>query len=115
MLDLEAYPDEDTCYKMNKSAMVKWIQDFVNTYHSKTGRYPMIYTNPSWWEQCTGDSTVFSKTCPLVLASWASAPGPIPGGWPYQTIWQNNDHYAFGGDSDLFNGDLTQLKTFAKG
>ena len=26
--------------------MVTWVQDFVNTYYSKTGRYPMIYIIP---------------------------------------------------------------------
>ena len=95
--------------------MVSWIQDFVNTYHARTGRYPMIYTNPDWWTTCTGNSHTFSTTCPLVLARWASTPGTIPGGWPFQTIWQNSDKYTYGGDSDIFNGDMTRLKVLATG
>jgi hypothetical protein len=27
-----------TCYGLSQSAMVNWIRDFSNTYHSRTGR-----------------------------------------------------------------------------
>ena len=75
----------------------------------------MIYTTNDWWVTCTGGSTAFSTTCPLVLARYSTSPGTVPGGWPYQTIWQNSDSYPYGGDSDIFNGDLTQLKRLATG
>jgi len=114
MLDLEATVG-DKCYNMVPSAIVSWIQDFVNTYRGNTGRYPLIYTDPDWWDQCTGNSAAFSTTCPLVLAARPSLPPTIPGGWPFQTIWQNTDTYYYGGDSDLFNGDLTQLMKLATG
>jgi GH25 family lysozyme M1 (1,4-beta-N-acetylmuramidase) len=115
MLDIEYKPQStDTCYSLSKSAMVAWVQDFVNTYHSQTGRYPMIYTTNGWWNECTGNSAAFSTTCPLVLANPNGSPGTIPGGWPFQTIWQNGA-YSYGGDSDIFNGDLTQLKKLATG
>lgn len=115
MLDIEYNPNGATCYGLSASAMVSWIQSFVNTYHTKTGRYPMIYTTNDWWSQCTGDSTAFSSTCPLVLARYGSTVGTIPGGWPYQTIWQNADSYTYGGDSDIFNGALANLKKLATG
>lgn len=38
MIDLEA-----GCSGLSTGQMVTFIRDFVNTYHSKTGRYPMIY------------------------------------------------------------------------
>lgn len=44
MLDIEYAPSGDKCYGLSASAMVAWIQDFVDTYHSKTKRYPIIYT-----------------------------------------------------------------------
>ncbi|KAH0545500.1 hypothetical protein GP486_008444 [Trichoglossum hirsutum] len=116
MLDIEYNPyGDNTCYGLSSQAMVSWIQDFVNTYHGKTGRYPMIYSTADWWTSCTGNSNAFSSTCPLVLARFGSSPGNIPGGWPYQTIWQNADSYTYGGDSDFFNGDMTQLKKMATG
>nr|QNJ46238.1 GH25 muramidase [Hamigera paravellanea] len=115
MLDLEYNPSGATCYGLSDAAMVAWIQDFVDTYHARTGRYPMIYTTADWWNTCTGNSSKFSQTCPLVLARYASSVGTVPGGWGYQTIWQNSDSYAYGGDSDIFNGDETQLKKLASG
>jgi hypothetical protein len=110
MLDLE-----DGCAGLSQSEMVAWIKDFVDTYHGKTSRYPILYTNRSWWQTCTGDSMAFRDTCPLDFASWNSSPGAIPGGWPYQTFWQYNDHCRWGGDSDEFNGSMDRLKVLAKG
>jgi len=114
MLDLESESDGE-CWGLSASAMVSWISSFSSTYHSSTGRYPMLYTNPSWWETCTGNSGAFVSNNPLVLADYNSAIGTIPGGWPYQTIWQFSDSYAYGGDSDTFNGDQAALVKLATG
>ena len=115
MLDIEYAPSGNTCYGLSASAMVSWISDFVNTYHSSTGRWPMIYSTNDWWSTCTGNSKAFSSNSPLVLARYGSSPGTIPGGWPFQTIWQNSDAYKYGGDSDVFNGALENLKKLATG
>jgi hypothetical protein len=115
MVDLESENGHPTCWGLSASAMVAWIKDFSDTYHGKTGRYPMLYFNPSWWKECTGDSKAFSKTNPLVLAHYSSSVGPIPGGWPFQTIWQYDDHYKYGGDSDKFNGEENSLRKLATG
>jgi GH25 family lysozyme M1 (1,4-beta-N-acetylmuramidase) len=115
MLDIEYNPSGATCYGLSQSAMVAWVKDFSDTYYAKTKRYPMIYSTADWWNQCTGNSAAFHTTSPLVLARYGSSPGTIPGDWPFQTIWQNADSYAYGGDSDIFNGDLTQLKKIATG
>ncbi|OBT51278.1 hypothetical protein VE04_07260 [Pseudogymnoascus sp. 24MN13] len=115
MLDIEYNPSGATCDGLSTGSMVAWIHDFVNTYHTKTGVYPMIYTTTDFWTQCTGNSAAFASTCPLVLARYASSPGTMPAGWTYQTIWQNSDAYAYGGDSDVFNGSLDQLKKIALG
>jgi GH25 family lysozyme M1 (1,4-beta-N-acetylmuramidase) len=115
MLDIEYNPSGATCYGLSQPAMVSWIQDFVNTYHAHTTRYPLIYTTNDWWTTCTGNSNAFSATCPLVLARYSTAVGTIPGGWPFQTIWQYSDAYAYGGDADAFNGSPTQLTKLATG
>ncbi|KAJ6105121.1 hypothetical protein N7523_010195 [Penicillium sp. IBT 18751x] len=115
MLDIEYNPSGSTCYGMSEAAMISWVQDFGETYNSKTGRYPMIYTTADWWNTCTGGSTAFSKDYPLVLAQYATSISTIPGGWSYQSFWQNSDSYSYGGDSDLWNGSEANLKTFAKG
>jgi GH25 family lysozyme M1 (1,4-beta-N-acetylmuramidase) len=110
MLDLEA-----DCSDISASTMVSWIQDFVDTYHSLSSRYPILYFSRSWWEECTGNSQAFYKTCPLDLASWNSEVGEIPGGWPYQTFWQYADTNKYGGDSDRFNGAQANLVKLATG
>ncbi|KFY36096.1 hypothetical protein V494_05321 [Pseudogymnoascus sp. VKM F-4513 (FW-928)] len=115
MLDIEYNPSGATCYGLSAAAMVSWIHDFVNTYHTKTGVYPLIYTTTDWWKTCTGNSAAFGSTCPLVLARYSTSPGTMPAGWTYQTFWQNNDAYKYGGDSDVFNGSLDQLKKIALG
>ncbi|KAF2496588.1 putative N,O-diacetyl muramidase [Lophium mytilinum] len=114
MLDIE-YGPTSACYGLSTSAMVSWITDFVNQYHSLTGRYPMIYSTNDWWTTCTGNSKAFSANSPLVLARYGSSPGAIPGGWGYQTIWQYSNSYAYGGDADTFNGSLDNLKKLATG
>lgn len=115
MLDIEYNPSGATCYGLSTSAMTSWIADFVDTYQSATGRYPLMYSTANWWEQCTGNTNQFASTCPLVIAAYASSPGTIPGGWATQTIWQNADSYTYGGDSDLFNGSLEDLQSLASG
>ncbi|MCJ1441248.1 MAG: hypothetical protein MMC23_001734 [Stictis urceolatum] len=115
MLDIEYAPSGDTCYGLSQSAMVSWITSFVNEYQSLSGRWPLIYSTNDWWTTCTGNSDAFSGNSPLVLARYGSSPGTIPGGWGYQTIWQNSDSYTYGGDSDFFNGSLDNLKKLATG
>ncbi|MDI1492709.1 MAG: hypothetical protein OHK93_004491 [Ramalina farinacea] len=115
MLDIEYNPSGATCYGLSASAMVSWVSDFVDTYKAATGRDPLIYTTDDWWSTCTGNSGAFSGSSPLVLARYGSSPGTIPGGWGYQTIWQNADSYSFGGDSDVFNGAQSGLVKLATG
>jgi GH25 family lysozyme M1 (1,4-beta-N-acetylmuramidase) len=115
MLDLEYAPSGDSCYGLSTSAMVSWINDFVNTYHAATTQYPLIYTSTSWWQLCTGNNGSFGSKSPLVVARYASSVGTLPNGWSYYTIWQNSDSATWGGDSDVFNGDLSQLQKIARG
>lgn len=70
-----------TCYGLSQASMVSWIRDFSNTYQSKTGRYPVIYTSTSWWTTCTGNSAAFASTNPLWVARYSSSVGTLPAGW----------------------------------
>lgn len=115
MLDLESGLGAAQCWGLSPGKMVAWIMDFSDTYLASTTRYPMIYTSPSWWQTCTGDSDAFANTNPLVLAHYGGSVGPIPGGWPTYAIWQYSDSYAYGGDADLFNGEESDLHKLATG
>lgn len=95
--------------------MVAWVSDFVETYKAATSQYPILYTTADWWNTCTGNAAGFGDKCPLSLARYASSPGTIPNNWPYQSFWQNSDKYAYGGDSQIFNGAYSQLQKIARG
>ncbi|KAG5654420.1 hypothetical protein H0H81_002609 [Sphagnurus paluster] len=90
--------------------MVAWIRDFSNTYQSKTGRYPIIYTTTDWWKTCTGNNAGFGTTNPLWIARYASAIGTLPAGWSYYADSGPNP-----GDQNIFNGDSAGLKRMATG
>ncbi|KAL0573758.1 hypothetical protein V5O48_008201 [Marasmius crinis-equi] len=115
-LDIEYNPSGATCYGLSAAAMVSWIKDFSNTYHSKTGRFPIIYSTTDWWKQCTGNSAAFANDNPLWIARYSSSIGELPAGWSFATFWQYADSGSNGpGDQDLFNGDAAGLGRMAKG
>ncbi len=127
MVDLEwnPYPEDgDACYDLTPAEMVDWIDDFVDTATSLFGRAPVIYTNTSWWQLCTGDTARFGDS-PLSLADWStdkpSGPGALPAGWATWTFWQHGDaaldytpaESLLPGDQQYFNGTLSDLDGFA--
>ncbi|KAF5357257.1 hypothetical protein D9756_006493 [Leucocoprinus leucothites] len=115
-LDIEYNPHGSRCYGLSHSAMVAWIKDFSNTYHSKTGRYPVIYTTTDYWTTCTGNASGFQDNNPLWIARWGSSVGALPAGYKFTTFWQYAQSGSSGpGDQDVFNGDAAGLKRFAKG
>jgi GH25 family lysozyme M1 (1,4-beta-N-acetylmuramidase) len=121
-LDLEwpyaALHQPDSCYGLSPADLVTWIHTFVEQVRARTGRTMAIYTNPHWWNPCTGNSTEFGAN-PLDVASWtADPPTTLPSGWSAFTIWQ----YAAGDnstpgnfDKDAFNGDYAALTRLAGG
>lgn len=114
-LDIEYNPYGATCYGLGQSAMVSWIRSFSDTVHSRTGRYPTIYTTANWWATCTGNNAGFGATNPLWVARYASSVGTLPAGWSYQTFWQYADSGTFPGDQNLFNGAYDRLQALANG
>ncbi len=59
-----------------------------DTYHARTGRYPVICTRTNWWNQCVSGS--FGTTNPLCTARYADSPGELPRGWLLWTFWQHS-------------------------
>ncbi|MBB5154515.1 lysozyme [Saccharopolyspora phatthalungensis] len=109
-LDMEYNPYGNTCYGKTKNAMTAWVKDFSDTYHARTGRWPVIYTSTSWWNRCVdGD---FSSTNPLWIARYASAVGQLPHSWRIWTIWQ---HTSSPLDKNTFNGAYDRLQALANG
>ncbi|WP_231938643.1 GH25 family lysozyme, partial [Arthrobacter sp. B6] len=107
----------NTCYNMSPAQLGSWVRDFGNTMLSMTGRLPVIYTNTNWWNQCLGNPSGFGDY-PLWVAAYPSSPtnnaGSVPtGSWSTYSIWQYSSTGPFAGDSNVWNGDYSQLKAFA--
>jgi len=114
MLDVENNPYGPTCYGLTPTQMVAWVVSFSDQYDALTGRYPVLYTNASFWDTCTGGSGAVSSD-PLDLAAWGPNPAPVPEGWSAPTFWQYTDSGILGGDTDTFLGTYAGLQAFAYG
>ena len=114
-LDIEWNPYGAACYGKTQSAMVSWISSFLAQYKARTGRDAVIYTATSWWVDCTGNYGGFASANPLWIARYASAPGTLPAGWSYYTMWQYTSSGPTVGDHDKFNGALDRVQALANG
>ncbi|MDN5755071.1 MAG: hypothetical protein L0H32_04850 [Micrococcaceae bacterium] len=122
--DAKTFPQGkgDTCYGMRPKQLSDCIHAFCVEVRNLTGRLPMIYTASSWWNQCTNSSSRF-KNWDLHVARYPGSaqdtPGTLPGGWTDYRLWQYATDTGFigknrGVDGNVFNGSLTQLRSFAK-
>ncbi|MFR9781100.1 GH25 family lysozyme, partial [Micromonospora sp. MS34] len=119
MLDIEWSSSQPTCYGLSTSAMVSWISQFVDQVKVRTGQQAMIYTNPNWWNPCTGSSTAFGSY-PLFHSRYADTPGTLPAGWSHFTLWQWTSSGSVPGvsggvDRDVFAGTLADLRALCGG
>ena len=93
MLDIEYDPyvssdHTNECYGLTRAAMVTWITAFTGEIQARTGRQPIIYTPPSWWATCTGNSTAFSAD-PLWVPDFSSSGSPSStASWADWSFWQ---------------------------
>jgi GH25 family lysozyme M1 (1,4-beta-N-acetylmuramidase) len=114
-LDIEYNPYGQECYNKSWASMKSWIGSFLGTYHTRTHRWPVIYSTTDWWRTCTGNWGGTATNDPLWIARYGtSTPGTLPAGYHTWTIWQYASSGTFAGDQDKFNGTHTQLVAFAK-
>lgn len=105
---------------VSPAGMQAWIREFVTEIERLTGRKPIIYTYRYFWEQEVGNTTEFSDY-PLWLAAYQSTPPTVmPGGWDNMVMWQNSGNDRVPGiavdvDTNIFNGDESQLHSFVAG
>src|SRR5215211_3967400 len=104
---------------LSDSALVTWTRQFLTEVERLTGRVPIIYTGPAFWEAETGNSTAFTRY-PLWIAHYTSGSPRVPGGWGRYTFWQNTSSFRVPGvtgtvDHNFFNGTSADLARLANG
>lgn len=88
MLDIEYNPySGGECYGLKGAKMIAWVAAFDAQIQAKTGRMPIIYAPPAWWDTCTGNSAGFGPD-PLWVPSITTGSPAMPAGWANWTIWQ---------------------------
>jgi GH25 family lysozyme M1 (1,4-beta-N-acetylmuramidase) len=110
VLDIEYNPySGGECYGLSQTAMVSWVQAFTGEVQRRTGRQPVIYTPPSWWQTCTGGSAAFGET-PLWVPYYTTASSPVlvPGWWRW-ALWQYTSSGTVSGINTAGSTDLDQL------
>jgi len=95
------------------SGVSTWLQ----IVEQATGRQPILYTAPGFWNAHQPDLTLTSY--PLWLADYAIQP-KLPTGWSSWLLWQHSQSGTVAGvtgsvDLDQFSGTLRQLHQLAHG
>jgi GH25 family lysozyme M1 (1,4-beta-N-acetylmuramidase) len=92
VLDMESQPlvTSEACYGLTPAQMVTWISQFITAANKQTGLSTIVYSNPNWWQACTGNTTAFAGD-PLWIADYGVASPAIPPGWPGYAFWQSSD------------------------
>ena len=113
VLDLEVLDGLDAQTVINNA--LKWI----SAVETATGRKPIVYTYPSFWEDKLGNPTQFSNY-PLWIANFGTRTPALPNAWRSWAFHQYSESGQLQGiqgnvDLNQFNGTLDDLQKLLKG
>ncbi len=116
--DLPPVLDLEATGNLGVSALQTWTRTWLTTVQTLTGRTPMIYCSPAFWQYYLGNSTAFTQY-PLWIANYGVRSPWVPGGWKKWTFWQKTSTATVNGiagnvDLNVFNGTSAQLATLAQ-
>lgn len=111
--------DLETSGGLTPGQLVTWAQVFLETVQRSTGRVPVVYTYPSFWNVQMANSGAFTRY-PLWLAAYRSTPPAPVGAWGAWTMWQYTASArlpGISGDVDMnrFAGDAVAFTAFTDG
>jgi GH25 family lysozyme M1 (1,4-beta-N-acetylmuramidase) len=86
-LENDPYKKAADCYGLDIPAMISWIARFTARAEALTGKWPIIYTTTTWWQECTGSTGRFRHD-PLWLAAFGRTQPTVPSPWLHWTFWQ---------------------------
>lgn len=100
------------------TALRRWTKAWLAATEELTGRKPIIYTGPYFWESELGNTQVFSSY-PLWIAHYGVSSPRVPGGWSHWTFWQKSQTGRVDGisgavDINEFNGTRARLAGLAQ-
>lgn len=112
VLDLEITDNLDASTVINRA--LQWLS-IVET---KTGRRPILYTFPSFWDDKLGNPAQFANY-PLWVANFGTQSPYVPAPWRTWTLHQYSESGTLRGidgnvDLNQLNGDLDTLQTLLK-
>jgi lysozyme len=101
---------------LTQAQLRTWIGSFMTEIQRLSGRTPILYTYPSFWDASVATDS-FSGY-PLWIANYGVSSPRIPGGWTGWKLWQYTSTARVTGisgdvDRNYYNGTLTQLKAWA--
>ncbi|MEP7089492.1 MAG: glycoside hydrolase family 25 protein [Nocardioidaceae bacterium] len=116
--DLPPVLDLEASGGLGSASLRSWVSTWLTTVERITGRTPIIYCSPSFWEDHLGNSTAFHHY-PLWVAHYGVSSPRVPGGWPTWTFWQRTSSGRVAGisgnvDMNRFNGSNAQLAVLAR-
>ncbi|QIS23354.1 glycoside hydrolase family 25 protein [Nocardia terpenica] len=117
-LDLPPVLDLENSGGLPPAALIDWTHRYLNTVQALTGRVPIVYTYPRFWQTAMADTHDFA-TYPLWIADYRGNPQPeVPGGWPTWTFWQTTDSGQVPGiagstDVNVYSGAQGDFGRFA--
>jgi GH25 family lysozyme M1 (1,4-beta-N-acetylmuramidase) len=117
--DLPPVLDLEATGGLKVMALRNWTANWLQTVQELTGRAPIVYTSPYFWETYLGNSTAFTQY-PLWVAHYGVSQPRVPGGWTTWTFWQSTSDGHVDGiggrvDMNTFNGTTAQLSALANG
>jgi lysozyme len=113
--DLPPVLDVEVTDGESAATIAAGLTNWIKTVELATGRVPVIYTAPGFWNGLIG-STDFSAY-PLWAANWGVTCPTLPEGWANWAIWQYSDSGTIPGisgsvDLDEFNGSTSGILAF---
>lgn len=94
--------------------IVETTKQFLDHIEQLTGKKPMIYTSPGFWNFNMVPTPSWTSDYDLWVAHWGASEPIIPNGWSDYVIHQFGDSGQIPGipggcDEDWFNGDLVAV------
>ena len=117
--DLPAVIDVESNGGLSSAQVSAKVKEWLQIVEAGTGKKPIIYTGPYFWQDNVGDATLGGY--PLWIAHYGTTCPLIPDGWSKWSFWQycdGNTQYCANGqgfDRNVYNGTVAELTDLAGG